>query len=342
MKNKMIMAGFAAAALLAGCSKATIEMPPAGETPSAGGTVISAKAALGIESQTSPMRVDTRSAVTGTSMDGETARVIASTTTGDYSTTYADGTMTFGSAAVNYNASGFTGTNTLPGTGNLFIMALYPDAAWGTLSTTSSFTFTGIEDVMAAPQNTLASVGLTEAAFVFEHLLTKVDVNLKAADAAAVDVWGAVTDIKVTEVLSSTTFKNAVNVTLAGTTPSTLAPLATAFSGSETGWKTYTDADAEFTGQALALTTAAAAASYTIMAPFEAVATAGTVDLQLSVTTENSGGAKIINVTLPSASAGNTQGKAIKVTLNFKSTEISGTATVTDWVTVDVPPIDIQ
>lgn len=336
MKNKMILAGFAAAALFAGCSKASIETPPTE------GLAIAAKAALGVESQVSPMMSSgTRAALTGTSMNGETARVIASITTGNYGTAYADGTMTFAAEAVNFNAAGFTGNKTLPGSGDLFIMSLYPDTGWGTPTTSSSFTFTGIEDVMAAPQNTLTSGGTTQAAFAFVHLLTKVDVNLKADDAAAIDVWGKVTDIKVTEVLSATTFKNAVNVTLAGTDAATLAP-ASAFTGTATGWKTYTEADAEFTGQTLALTADAALASTTIMAPFTAVATAGTVDLQLSVTTENSGGAKIIDVTLPTGSAGNTQGKAIKVTLNFKSTEISGTATVTDWVTVEVPPIDVQ
>lgn len=327
------MTGVTLAALLAGCARDENPGAPDGET---------------IRATARALSVETRAAVSGTSANGLKALVLASKTSGDYASPYAKGSMTFGSAAVAFAETGFTGVSRRfpPDGSTLQICALLPfstvDAAeWTTAAATASLTFTGKDDVMAAGEDKIAKEDDPDndvtkvAAFAFKHLLTKLDFKVKAEDKEASDAWGAVTAITVSKVQNVETFKNSVAVTYTDGS----AASASAFSGTAAGpWKTYTTADAEFKDQSLALPYApadAAAASTTLLAPFTAAnpssPTVATADLVVDVTTKTATGTPIVTSVPVAIEAGDTQGKAYTIILNFKAKAISGTATIAEW-----------
>lgn len=331
--NIRTLTSIAFAAVLAGCARDENPGAPAGDA---------------IRATARALSVETRAAVTGTSANGLKALVLASKTSGDYASPYGKGSMTFGSAAVAYAETDFTGVSRrFPPDGSiLYICALLPFATaeaaeWTTDAATASLTFTGKDDVMAAgedkiakeddPDNDVAKV----AAFEFHHLLTKLDFKVKAEDKEASEAWGNVTAITVSKVLNAGTFRNTVTVTYTDGSAGT----ASAFGGTAAGpWKTYTVADAEFKDQSLALPYApqeAAVASTTLLAPFTAAnpvsPTAATADLVVDVTTKTATGAPVVTSVPVAIEAGDTQGKAYTVILNFKAKAISGTATIAEW-----------
>lgn len=319
--------------MLAGCARDKNPGAPDGET---------------IRATAQALSVETRATVSGTSASGLKALVLASKASGDYASPYAKGSMTFGSAAVAYAEEGFTGVSRRfpPDGSKLYICALLPfanaDAAeWTTEAATASLTFTGKDDVMAAAEDKIAKEDDPDndvtkvAAFEFKHLLTKLDFKVKAEDKEASDAWGNVTAITVSKVQNTETFRNTVAVTYTDGS----AVTASAFSGTAAGpWKTYTAADAEFKDQSLALPYApaeAAVASTTLLAPFTAAnpasPTAATADLVVDVTTKTATGTPVVTSVPVALEAGDTQGKAYTVILNFKAKAISGTATIAEW-----------
>lgn len=314
-------------------------------------------------------QADTRAAYTATDAKGMKALVLATQTTGDYdlNTTigtgklYAKGTMTFDAAdaehsSVEYASSGFEGNAKLPADkSSLFLCALYPsDGAfvgkdWSGIGSTASYTFDGTQDVMAAPQKEVAKGatgdGTTAAAgtasFAFGHLLTKIDIKVKADIAEAAEAWGVVKSVTLSKVLGAASFQNTVSVTLADGTAAT----GSAFSGSVPSWKTYAAfagaaPDTEFTGGSVALTTTGTLAATTMLAPF--TATNAATDLEFTIVTKNAIGSDYtskVGVKLP---AGDTQGNAYTVTLNFKVASITGTATVDGWTVKDAGVTEVN
>lgn len=274
------------------------------------------------------------------------ALVVGSADQADYSTLYSNGTMTFnGASAIEYDKPLTAGSSSIP-LGPLYLTAFYPDNGWTLPSATTGATrtFTGTEDIMAAPQvvvDKTASIPVTVAGFTFDHLLTRLDIIVKASGDAAIGVWGDVTEITVKEAAGTNTFCNEVNVNAASANAAGLAPTTTAFSGNEIVWKTYRPADdVVFAGQSMALETApVSVAAYTMMAPF---VVQGTEDIVLTVTTVN-GGSKDIAVDFGNSHTGeDTQGKAYTITLNFLSREIAGTATITPWQLITIPPVEVE
>lgn len=323
----------ALAAVLAGCARDENPGAPAGDP---------------IRAMARTLSVETRAAVSGTSADGLKALVLTSKTSGNYASLYGKGHMTFGSAAVAYAEEGFTGVSRRfpPDGSTLYICALLPfasaDAAqWNTEAATASLTFTGKDDVMAAGEDKIAKQEDTDndvtkvAAFEFHHLLTKLDFKVKAEDKEASEAWGNVLAITIGKVQNVETFKNSATVTYTDGSAAT----ASAFSGTAAGpWKTYTTADAEFKDQSLALPYApaeAVAASTTLLAPFIAAnpsaPTVATADLVVDVTTKTATGTPVVTSVPVAIEAGDTQGKAYTVVLNFKAKAISGTATIAEW-----------
>lgn len=323
----------ALAAMLAGCARDENPGAPAGEP---------------ICAQARTLSIETRAAIPGTSANGLKALVLTSKTSGDYSSPYGKGSMTFGNAAVAYAEEGFSGVSRRfpPDGSTLYICALFPysnaDAAeWTTAAATASLTFTGKDDVMAAGEDKIAKEEDTDnditkvAAFAFKHLLTKLDFKVKAEDKEASEAWGNVTAITVSKVLNAGTFKNTVAVTYTDGSATTTS----AFSGTAAGpWKTYTVSDAEFKDQSLALPYApaeAVVASTTLLAPFRAAnppaPTVATADLVVDVTTKTATGTPVVTSVPVALEAGDTQGKAYTIILNFKAKAISGTATLAEW-----------
>lgn len=334
MKIRFLTVAFAAA-MLASCSKdAGTDPAPVPGGPDA---IRATAKSLTIETNATP---GSKAAYTGETADGLKAAVYGSKTSGNYSSTYVAGTMTFKAGETQGDAvsfdTGATGSTSLPADkSSVFLTALYPsDAMWSGLGTTATLTFTGKEDIMASAQSEVAKGGGSEsgkaafATFAFKHLLTRIDVTIQGEDESAVAAWGEVQSVKLTG-----TFKNQVAVTLADGKAAT----ASAFSGSASGWTFYTAEDGVPASQAL--TTAEKTAYATTMtAPFTAT---GSEDLTLEVVTKTGSGAPVtstVKVNVPTEGGTDTQGKAYSINLVFKKADISGVATVEGWGTpIDIP-----
>ena len=345
MKTRFIYLS-GALVLLAGCSRSEL---PISEKENADAICATAHTLV----MNAQAQAGTRAAYTSNDATGLKAVILASQTADNYATTYAYGTMTFGATAVGYDDTGFTGNKQLPADkSSIYLCALYPGdtpSDWTGVGTTATYTFSGTQDVMAASQKQVAKGGTGDgsssaaatASFAFRHLLTKVDIKVKAASAEAIDAWGDVKGITVSKVTGSASFSNSVCVTLSDATAAT----ATAFSGTESSWPVFTaytgsTADEAFTGKSLALTTTATLVGTTMLAPFTAAN--AVTDLELTVitkTTEGSDYTSTVKVKIP---AGDTQGNAYTLTLNFNTTAINGTATVEGWTPKDAGEVTVN
>lgn len=234
----------------------------------------------------------------------------------------------------------------------VFLCGLHPAGFTWTAGATAVYTFDGKTDVMAAPEvETKKSDAQAKPSqykeLVFRHLLTnliiKAEADLTEANVTAAQVqeaWGAITSIELVKVQGAAEKRmNKVTVTLKDATAAT----ATAFSLDATyavgfykmSGKNFpttgtTPADPfVFTDDAFASTPIpdpAAAVAYSIIAP---VTAAGMNDFTLLVKTENATAGVEVPVKL--LTTGDTQGKYCIVTLKFKNTTISATASVAAW-----------
>lgn len=279
-----------------------------------------------------------------------TARVLVSATSGNYTTTYHDGQMTF-----NDNGTTQVGFNTTPAYypvdgSTLYLCGLYPaDENWKNPTTTVDYEFDGKTDIMAAAE---ASSSKSQAqaqsypTLAFNHLLTKLVVKVKAEDQAAIDSWGNITDLVLTQAGGTTPYTKAT-VTLA----TGAAETGTAFSTTKSDFPFYTMTgttynEVAFTSQSVALTTDAANLAYSLVAPITAT---GSNDFKLKIKTQKGLDPALENEvtiglqqTAGGAFSGDTQGKSFEITLTFKATEIKAKATVTDWVKGGSASAEIQ
>lgn len=287
-----------------------------------------------------------------------TAVVLGSTTTADYTTRYCDGTITF---ADDTNAKGFDTTPKYYPVSDapIYLCALYPTALadWKDIATTAKYTFDGKTDVMAAAEvsgkKSTAMAG-TVPSFTFNHLLTKLIVKVKADGDATVGVWGDITGISLVKANNGDVFDTA-EVTLAtgaaatGTAFSNAAADGMAFYRIDAA--AYTDNAVDDADNKIALTTTAEEAAYSLVAPI--IAENGVKHFALKVDTKlgETVTTKEVSFDLykakvgeedPAVFSGDTQGKAFKITLTFKATEIVAKATVTDWVKGGNTEVPIQ
>jgi hypothetical protein len=331
MKKSIFM--LLAVALLVSCSKSQLVDPA-----TTGDVAFQSKSALrtvGVETSRAPFIGEISADNT---LD---ARVLTSTTDGDYATTYANGKMTFlGGAKV----SAYDPSTLLEGVDNArfpsdaaatpyYIAGLYPYKGWGAYGTTAGISFSGVEDVMAAAQQTTTRndvlAGIVPG-LIFNHLLTKLEVSLKAESNVAVDNWGKVTNIELVKVLDAAP-QNAAVVTLA-TGEATFSGAASFVALYGLSVDTSADPDVTtYTDDVYApqpLTETATPVAYTMTAPF----IGGTAtDLTFKITTEYMTTPVEVNVQLPYAGLNN--GRAFGITFTFKRTDaIQATAKVIDWI----------
>lgn len=275
----------------------------------------------------------TRAPHIGTSAAGLTARVLASEKTKEYAGAdlVTNGTITFEDAPTG-SATGYSPAVPYPhATDPVYLLGLYPTtpADWTIANDgkSANFTFDGSHDVMATQEvSTTRADGVTGGTYkslTFHHLLTKLDLLIKADDQSAIDAWGNVTSIIVKSAKTATvTFSDASAAT---------APTTGFTENAEFPFYAVSD-DAALTPVALT-TTATDAQYYALVAPSKT----GNAAYDLVVTTANYNGN--YNVTVPLESApntaftGDTQGKQFKITLTFTATDIKAFATVVDWTT---------
>ena len=321
---------FAAAAVLASCSNEEV-------TPAIDGKDVQ----ITLNSTTiEASGLSTRAPFEGTigASNQLVARVIASDKP-DFSTEYANGTMTFVGSEASYDL-GAEGTTTYPAAAPVYLFGLYPEADWTYADGEADCTFTGKEDVMATSQINTVATDVTTSSYknlAFKHLLTKLEVKMNATS-AAIAAFGNITSIKLTADGDPAGVNNKVKV---GNKTTTMIPTfsssvsALDFYGlsvdGTTGAKTYS----ETVASDFALTTSSTSVAYAMVAPVTAVAGAS-AEYTLQIETVGAG-IKTIAVDLKklsdgSAFTGNTAGYSFGVSISFISiNEITATVSVDEW-----------
>lgn len=337
---KKLLVSLLAVAAMASCSKSETESVAAPETNSD---------LVEILVKSTSRSIDTRAPFEGTiSGDNQlTARVIASATSADYTTPYKDGQMTFADNGT--TQVGFSDKAYYPVDGStLYLCGLYPADKWENATTTAVYTFDGKTDIMAAAEVSSSkseAQGGTYPTLAFKHLLTKLVIKAKAEDQAAIDAWGKITEITLTQAGSSLPYNKATVTLVDGTAAKG------AFSNTQEAFAFYTMTgetynDDAFTGQAVDLTTDGAKVAYSLVAPVTAT---GTGDFKLKIKTQR-GMEPVqenevtvgLQKTEGGAFEGDTQGKSFEITLTFKATEIQAKATVAAWEEGGSASADIQ
>lgn len=342
-----------AIAAMASCSKSELaERPVAGDVEIKMNSV-----ALGIDSR-APF-------VGAIAADNHlTAKVLASTEKGKYltgdATMWADDNIEFGKGTAVTDPVGFNTPVYYPADASkeVHLFGLYPTTGWTVDATdglTATYTIDGCSDVMTAATATTkkSDVQVVSPAtpvypkLSFKHLLTKLNVKVVAekigeaadADQPAIKAWGAITKIELVKGLNEADPQNSCKVTFVDNTVAFDGTGVMPFYGATeaAGVITYTDnevgEEVEGVAQNVDLTTTAALAAYSIVAPVEP--TSGSDVIKLKVYTENQTDGKEVSVSLKKDAStpftGSTAGKEFTITLTFKATEMLVQGEVTAW-----------
>lgn len=189
----------------------------------------------------------------------------------------------------------------------------------------------GTVDVMLTPEVTgnkaeTEQFGTAGHTFTFNHLLTQITVQAYASVDGTAAMWGNVTSVKVKGQPTTCT------VTLPKQTPTAWGTTADLLLKNPT-----TDLDMAVADLNNSSQTSPVTLGYAMFQP----TTANT--LTLEVITEK-GGTRDVTVTLPGTTNSNNfaAGTAYTVTLNFKSTEVVPTASISAWKTgAPIPTVDL-
>lgn len=336
MKKTLIAAPLFAAAVLAACNKETVS-----QTPQTGTSDNEIKLAV------SSISVDVKSAYDATTPDADNplfARVYASSNADFSGIEYGDteGYMNFTSDAL----TGFTDAQKTPtpkyydADADVHLAGFYPAVSaegsekWAISSAsgtpTATFTFNGDDDVMVTDIITVNKNSATEARDLkFQHLLTQLELKVKAGSSAASTEWGGLYDIQLAKVGGADP-DNTVTVTYpAG------GSRQAAFSGAATDTGVGFISGEDYTQESpYTLTTTETSVGYILCEP---VTDASTSDEDYTIILQTKGrGEQTIPVELKKAGNtesfdGNTAGYKFTVTLTFNVNEIQATATIEPW-----------
>ena len=210
------------------------------------------------------------------------------------------------------------------------LIGWYPGGTWKQADGTVTFDIsTGTVDVMLTREVTgdkVNTFGTSDHTFTFNHLLTQVTVKAYASVDGTAAMWGNVTSVKVKDQPTTCT------VTLPGQTPTAWGSTAHLLLKNP---KNDTDmATVDLNGSS---DTSPVTLGYAMFKPTT------TPSLTLEVITEK-GGTRDVTVTLPGSTNPNNfaAGTAYTVTLNFKSTEVVPTASISAWQTgAPIPTVDL-
>lgn len=269
------------------------------------------------------------------------AKVMASETSSKYGTADVlhDNTMEFGPT----DPAGFDTPKAFPhATTPVYLVGLYPSTTWGSVANDNeiSFTFTGIEDVMASTEVETVKNDVADdnhKSLTFHHLLTRLNLTIKAKDANAEAAWGAVTSLQVVSPGNVATVKLGTG----SETPSSVAPTTT-FTGGNNDFTFCTiGTDTPFcsTGSAYVWPASAPteAQSYALVAPQNNTATSTPIVYTIKIKTLNYATVdRVVSVPLKVSTGGNdfvgnTAGQEFEVVLTFTASNIEATATVKPW-----------
>ncbi|MDL2277409.1 fimbrillin family protein [Parabacteroides sp. OttesenSCG-928-G07] len=335
-----IVAIIGMATALAGCSK---------DNDSDWGGGAEENVEIRAKSKALSLEVSTKAPFEGTisSSNTLTARVLTSTSTGDYSSLHSNGKMTFGTNGTDSVAyttgtdSGFSGSAFYPGDQTLYFAGLYPADTWSNIGTTATYTVDGKSDIMSAAQQSDKKGG-NAPTLAFNHLLTKLEISVKADDAAAVDAWGKITDMTLVKISNGNNPNKLTTVTLStgAATFSSSTTDSIPFYIYDSTTPAYTDnAVAALTETAITIPTTAGKVAYSMVTP---VAIAADTDASVTnaytialKTTKNTNWTNVpVTITKGTGSLTftNTAGYSFNITLTFKGSVITAKATVTEWV----------
>lgn len=298
---------------------------------------------IALRSSISSMHPVSRSPFMGTlSADNQlTARVLASETSLDYTSLYANGSMTFGTptAAVAYNTTGFSGNESFPDEGEalIYLFGLTPSEGWSVASNTASITLSGKEDLMTANEVSTNKKKVREhdyATLAFEHHLTLLEIAVHTENQDAVTKWEKVTGIKLTKTTTSQVESRAVVDLSAGTVTLDTPQNSQKCYGLSVASGTATYSDTEYAGTTL-VGGESKSVAYSLISPVKA--TALDKEYTFIITTSKGGIEKTstvaidLNDKMGNPFVGSTAGYSFIVTFYFQNGNIKAAATVKDW-----------
>lgn len=354
MKTKSLFV-LLAAALLVSCSKSENDAPV---TPVAGnGEILVGSPIVGVNSSLS------RAAYEGTGVVDFKALVLASLTSGDYTTLHCGGAMTFNDGENSpFMTDEYDGERKYDDVANTpdkdhFLFGLYPFDGWSdggtaftmgrSLSTNAlTFSLTGKEDVMLAAEAssnyedtyTASTISVTNLAF--EHQLTLMKLKLQESVVSPATASGIVMNsIKLVEA-NGAALQTEFTANLDGSDHAfavASSPVASLDCYVWDGTVFSDDAFADYE-----LTDAAVEQAYVIAPPVTATAAAGSYEYTFEVTYTEGDNETIqkVYVDLRTATGanneytGDTTGKAFDITFKLVAGKILATASITDWDTV--------
>jgi hypothetical protein len=164
----------------------------------------------------------------------------------------------------------------------------------------------------------------------FKHLLTKLEVSVKAKEDASILKWGKINSIVLTAI-NGQLIKNNVTITLADGSAA-----STAFEGSSTDFPFYgigsdgAYTDGKFDNAGIDLTTTATKVAYSLIPPYDNVVGETPTKLTFKFATDKATSLPT-EVSLPVV--GYTQGRAYSITFTFDAVDnpILSSATVIPW-----------
>lgn len=261
------------------------------------------------------------------------AKVMASSVNGNYVDnllTNGDGTIIFTDNGT--TAKGFETPVYYPNDNEVYLIGMYPDdgaTSWSVNATTATRAIDGNSDIMFAKQVTTTKETNGNAKLAFNHLLTKLNISVKANGADDQAAWNGQTLSKI--VLSQ----------VAGQTPSsqvqvTIADGTTDFTGGTDaatpcyGWSGGTNyTDTKFESGATAITTTPTHVAYVICEPV--AAPDGDADYTLTLTVGGQEYPVPVGCNNHASLTSGTAGYEIDVEITFHGTAIIAKASVTPW-----------
>lgn len=274
----------------------------------------------------------------GTDSNALIARVISIPADGDYSVPYSDGTMTFISAdSVLYN-TGASGNTYYPADGSVLTFSgLYPATGWtiGTGSVASA-SFNGSTDLMYAGTATGSKSSTLAPALTFNHLLTLLNLSVKAETEDAAKAWGNITSVTVAS-KSGLSFTMGANPTIS-------------FTGDTVALNFYKSSNnnAISAEDTITLSTTESELVAYSMPQWVTAANNSSTEYVLTVKSTNYPNGRTVNLNLmdtedpPAEFTGSTQGRSFNISLNFQAATIMAKATITAWIPSGSASVDIQ